>query len=79
MSMEIDQRIPEFSDKELENLHANALRLAQSGKQMQREQAERLLPLLAAALEERRLARAQTQVAKRAAGVKKKSTAKAKS
>ena len=46
--MEIDQRIPDLSDKELENLHANAVRLEQSGTQIQRQHAERLLPLLSA-------------------------------
>lgn len=52
--MDIDQRIPDLSDKELESLHANAVRLAQSGTQQQRQQAESLLPLLGAELEKRR-------------------------
>jgi hypothetical protein len=58
----IDQRIPDLSDKELENLHANAVRLGQSGTPAQRQHAEELLPLLGAALEERRRARAATSV-----------------
>ncbi len=57
----IDQRIPDLSDKELENLHANAVRLAQSGTPAQREQAESLLPLLGAALEGRKAARLAKQ------------------
>jgi hypothetical protein len=64
--MEIDQRIPDLSDKELENLHANALRLEQSGSQMQRQHAERLLPLLSAAMEERRAAKLVVQQEKKA-------------
>jgi hypothetical protein len=64
--VEIDQRIPDLSDKELENLHANALRLEQSGSQMQRQHAERLLPLLSAAMEERRAARLLVQQEKKA-------------
>ena len=59
--MEIEERIPDLSDKELENLHANAVRLAESGTDRQRAQAERLLPLLSAAVEERRVARLAAQ------------------
>jgi hypothetical protein len=69
--MGIDQRIPDLSDKELESLHANAVRLAQSGSTAQRQQAEELLPLLGAALEERKLAKsAATSKARRATKVK---------
>jgi len=63
--MEIDQRIPDLSDKELERLHANAVRLAESGAERQRQQAEGLLPLLTAAIEERRVARNEAQQDKR--------------
>ncbi len=59
--MEIDQRIPDLSDKELERLHANAVRLSQSGSVKQREQAESLLPLVDAAMEERRTAKVALQ------------------
>jgi hypothetical protein len=77
--MEIDQRIPDLSDKELENLHTNAIRLEQSGTQKQREHAERLLPLLSAALDERRAARiAAQQETKRANAEKRSAAAKAK-
>lgn len=72
--MEIDQRIPDLSDKELENLHANAVRLAQSGKQQQREHAERLLPLLGAALAERRAARSLALQQQRRAVVRRKAS-----
>lgn len=58
---EIDQRIPDLSDKELERLHANAVRLQESGTPKQREQAASLLPLVAAALEQRRAVKAETQ------------------
>jgi len=49
----IDQRIADLSDKELENLHGNAIRLAQSGSPGQRSEAERLLPLIGAEVEQR--------------------------
>lgn len=78
MSEQIDQRIPDMSDKELENLHANAVRLAQSGTQQQREQAERLLPLLSATLDERRTAKLAAQAETRRTAVRKKAAAKPK-
>ena len=59
--MAIGDRIPDLSDKELESLHANALRLKESGSAIQRQQAEELLPLLGAALEERKATRVATQ------------------
>lgn len=74
--MEIDQRIPDLSDKELENLHANAVRLEQSGTQQQRQRAEELLPLLVAALEQRREARTAALKTQRRASVKRKAPAK---
>ena len=55
--MAIADRIPDLSDKELEQLRTNAVRLQASGSPAQRQQAEELLPLLGVALEERRLAR----------------------
>ena len=59
--MQIEQRLPELSDKELENLHGNAVRLAQSGSPAQRRQAEALLPLIGAELESRSAARSAAQ------------------
>jgi hypothetical protein len=73
--MEIDQRIPDLSDKELERLHANAVRLAQSGSDAQRQQAEKLLPLLGVTMEERRAARLEAQSASRRANVRRKAAA----
>jgi hypothetical protein len=55
--MTIDERIPEFTDKELENLHENALRLSTAGKPAQQAEAARLLPIIAAAMESRRASR----------------------
>ena len=76
--MRIDQRIPDLSEKELESLQANAVRLAQSGTAMQRQQAEELLPLLSVALEERRTSRLAAQAeARKAAPAKKKKAAAA--
>jgi hypothetical protein len=73
--MAIIDRIPELSDKELESLHANAVRLKDSGSVLQRQQAEELLAPLGAALEERRLARIAAQVETRRANTKKKAQA----
>lgn len=73
---EIDQRIPDLSDKELESLQANAVRLKESGTPRQREQAESLLPLVGAALEERRAAKVEAQAETRRAAVEKRAVAK---
>jgi hypothetical protein len=56
-SMTIEERIPEFTDKELENLHDNAVRLSTSGKPAQQAEAARLLPIITAALDARRVTR----------------------
>lgn len=76
--MGISDRIPDLSDKELESLHTNAVRLKDSGSQIQRQQAEELLPLLGAALEERRLARVAAQTETRRVNTEKRATAKKK-
>ena len=70
--MAIADRIPEMSEKELESLRANAVRLQETGSAIQRQQAEELLPLLGAALEERRIARVAQQTETRRANTKKK-------
>lgn len=70
--MSITDRIPDLSDKELESLHANAVRLKDTGSVQQRQQAEELLPLLGAALEQRRLARVAAHTETRRANAKKK-------
>lgn len=62
--MSIDQRIPDLSDKELDTLHANAVRLADSGTVMQRQQADNLLPLIGAEMDTRRQAKAAIAAAK---------------
>jgi hypothetical protein len=51
--MDIDSHIGELSDKDLENLHGNAIQLAQSGTASQRAEAERLLPVIGAEVERR--------------------------
>ncbi len=63
--MSVEDNIPNLTDKELENLHANAVRLVEAGSVQQRAQAETLLPLLGAALEERRAAKASALQDKR--------------
>lgn len=72
--MAIGDRIPDLSDKELESLHTNAVRLAASGSALQRQQAEELLPLLATALEERRLARIAAQTEARRSSARSKAS-----
>lgn len=82
--MFIDSRIADLSDKDLENLHGNAIRLAQSGSPSQRMEAERLLPIIGAEVERRARNRsvvmADTRQKKRdaAAAARKKKAAAAK-
>ncbi|MGE0740589.1 MAG: hypothetical protein AB7O98_04540 [Hyphomonadaceae bacterium] len=59
-----------MSDKELENLHANAVRLAQSGTPIQQRQAEELLPRIGAAMEARQQARESAKKQARRAATK---------
>lgn len=70
--MQIDQRIPEMSDAELQTLHGNAIRLAASGAPAQKTEAARLLPIIDAALETRialkRAAVAEQKTKRREAG-----------
>jgi hypothetical protein len=62
----IEQRIPELSIEQLTNLHANAIRLAQSGTPAQQAEAERLLPIVGEEIENRRKARAASAAEQRA-------------
>ena len=70
--MDITERIPDLSDNELENLYANAIRLAKSGSAQQRVRAEALLPLLGQAREDRLRAResAKAELSRAAAALK---------
>jgi hypothetical protein len=61
----IEHRLPELSDKELEALHANAVRLAQSGTAAQRDAAEGLLPHIGGEMERRAAASASARSQKR--------------
>jgi hypothetical protein len=63
----IDKRIPSLTDIELQNLHGNAIRAAQSGTPAQQVEAERLLPIIGAEVEVRAKARAAEQAARREA------------
>jgi hypothetical protein len=74
--MAIGDRIPGLSDKELESFHANAVRLAQSGSTLQRQQAEELLPLLGAEVERRRIERENEQSERRRLQAQQKSAAR---
>ena len=48
--MSLEARIPEMSEKELENLQANAERIAKGAASKQQAEAERLLPIIAEAM-----------------------------
>lgn len=63
----IEERIPAMTDKELDNLHANAVRLAQTGSVKQKAEAERLLPLIDAAVESRKTDKATALAEKKKA------------
>lgn len=52
--MAIEDRIPDFSDKDLATLLANARRLAEDGEGRRRDDAARLVPLIEAELDGRR-------------------------
>ncbi|MET0546521.1 MAG: hypothetical protein ABWZ40_09435 [Caulobacterales bacterium] len=69
--MTIQEQIPSLSDDALLSLFNNATRLAQSGSDKQRAQAEELLPQIGAALDERKEAQRQRAEEKRQASVKK--------
>lgn len=60
--MAIEERIPQMSDKELDNLLANAVRLAQSGAAKQKAEAERLVPIVEQAIVDRKAQRAEEMV-----------------
>jgi len=72
--MVTDESIPNLADKELGSLHANALRLSDSGNAKLKTEATRLLPLIEAELAARK-ARAPTPRARKTP-VRKKAAAK---
>jgi len=74
--MSIDERISGYSDKELASLRDNVHRLASTGSIMQRNEAERLIPLIAAELDVRKTR--EPVRAERKAPVRKARVAKAK-
>lgn len=55
--MSLEARIPEMTEKELENLQANAERLAKTGSAKQQAEATRLLPLITEAMAAKKVAR----------------------
>ncbi len=68
--MSLEARIPEMTEKELENLQANAERLVKSGSAKQQAEAERLLPLIAEAMANRKVARTAELAEKKVARAK---------
>jgi hypothetical protein len=63
--MAIDDRIPEMTDKELDNLRENAERLAQSGSPAQKAEAARLLPIIEIAAQARKVTNAAASAEKK--------------
>jgi hypothetical protein len=57
--MSLIDRLPGLADAELSNLHANAVRLGETGSAAQRASAEKLLPALEAELVGRKAAKRQ--------------------
>ena len=70
--VDLHDRVPGMTDDALGTLHANAVRLAQSGNERQRASADALMPAIEAELAGRRAkALADAPVRKRRAAVKK--------
>jgi hypothetical protein len=65
--MFVESNMPGLSDKEIENLRANASRLSLTGKPEQKSEAARLLPIVSAEIERRTAERLAAAAAKRAA------------
>jgi hypothetical protein len=74
----LEDKIPAMSVAELENLHANALRISQGAVNKQQAEAARLLPIIAEALERQRAASAVEAAEKRAVRQKDMAAARAK-
>ena len=76
--MTIEDRIPEMTDKELENLLANAERISKTPASKKQAEAERLFPIIAEALVERRKTRVTEAAEKKVARQKDLADARAK-
>jgi hypothetical protein len=73
--VDLRDRIPLMSDDELASLNANALRLKETGSNLQRNGASALLPAIQTELAERRAKKLANPPAKRASTAKKKKLA----
>ncbi len=76
--MAIEDQIPQMTDKELENLHANAERISKTPASKKQADAERLLPIITEALAERRKTRVTEAAEKKVARQKDLADARAK-
>ena len=76
--MSIEDRIPQLTDKELENLHDNAERISKGAASKQQTEAARLLPIIADALVERKKTRATEAAEKKVVRQKDMADARAK-
>lgn len=76
--MSIEALIPGMSEDELENLQANATRIAKGAASKQQAEAERLLPIIAEALVVRRGVDSVASAEKKAARAKDIAAARAK-
>jgi hypothetical protein len=77
-TVSIEDRIPQLTDKELENLHDNAERIAKGAASKQQAEAARLLPIIADALVERKKTRATEAAEKKVVRQKDMADARAK-
>jgi hypothetical protein len=75
--MTIEDRLPHLTDSELGNLHDNAVRLSRSGEGAMKAEAERILPMIAAEVENRAKAHAAEHATRRASRRKAAPTARA--
>jgi hypothetical protein len=64
--MTIEDRLPHLTDSELGNLHDNAVRLSRSGEGAMKAEAERILPMIDAEVENRAKAHAAELATRRA-------------
>jgi len=78
LPVSIEDRIPQLTDKELENLHDNAERISKGAASKQQTEAARLLPIIANALVERKKTRATEAAEKKVTRQKDMADARAK-
>jgi hypothetical protein len=76
--LSIEDRMPDMTDKELQNLHDNATRISQGAATKQQAEALRLLPIVTEAIANRKIQRATEAADKKAVRQKDLADARAK-